>query len=266
MSLLRKKFAPISASAWEEINTQAREALSANLSGRKFIDVQGPFGIDYPAVNLGRLQVSSKPKSNGISFGVHRVLPLVEARISFTLNIWELDNIERGARDPELDPLKEASRKLAAFEESAIFNGFKDSGIEGLNQLVSKDRISMTLEKDSIVDAISEAKTRMMKEGVTGGANLVVNPALWKYLARLFPGGTLGDLLRAYIKGSVIYSEAVDGAILIANRGGDAELTIGQDFAIGYHSHDSEQINFFLTESFTFRVITPEAIVGFSVK
>ncbi|MCD8566904.1 MAG: bacteriocin family protein, partial [Geovibrio sp.] len=142
----------------------------------------------------------------------------------------------------------------------------KDSGIVGLNQLTAKSKIAMTLDKDSIVDAVSEAQTRMMKEGITGGANLVVSPALWKYLARLFPGGTLGDLIKQQIKGSVVYSEAVDGALLVADREGDLELTVGQDFAVGYHNHDSEKVHLFLTESFTFRVITPEAVVGFSVK
>jgi uncharacterized linocin/CFP29 family protein len=51
--------------------------------------------------------------------------------------------------------------------------------------------------------------------------------------------------------------------MLLANRGGDLELTVGQDFSIGYHHHNSEEIFLFLTESFTFRVIAPEAIVWF---
>lgn len=266
MNLLRKNFAPIGTAAWEEINKLAKETLSANLSARKFADVEGPYGVDYASVKLGRLEIPAKQKVTDVRYGVHSVLPLVETRVNFSLDIWELDNIERGAKDLNFDPLTDAARKLAAFEENAVFNGFKEGGIQGLNQLAAKNRIPLTLDKDSIVDAVSEAQTRLRKEGITGGANLVVSPALWKYLARLFPGGTLLDLIKAKIKGSVIYSEAVDGALLVADREGDLELTIGQDFAVGYHHHDSEKVHLFLTESFTFRVITPEAIVGFSVK
>jgi uncharacterized linocin/CFP29 family protein len=51
----------------------------------------------------------------------------------------------------------------------------------------------------------------------------------------------------------------------VANRGGDLELTVGQDFAIGYHSHSANEISLFVTESFTFRVIAPEAIIGFKL-
>jgi uncharacterized linocin/CFP29 family protein len=266
MNLLRKNFAPISKAAWDEINKLAKETLSANLSARKFADVEGPYGVDYPAVNLGRLEIPAKQKPTDVRYGIHSVLPLIETRVNFALDIWELDNIERGAKDLNFDPLTEASRKLAAFEENVIFNGFKEGKIEGLNQIVAKNRIPLTLDKDSIVDAISEGQTRMKKEGITEKANLVVNPALWKYLARLFPGGTLLDLIKAKIGGSVIYSEAVDGALLVADREGDLEITIGQDFAVGYHHHDAEKVHLFLTESFTFRVITPEAIVGFQVK
>jgi uncharacterized linocin/CFP29 family protein len=53
--------------------------------------------------------------------------------------------------------------------------------------------------------------------------------------------------------------------LLVASRGGDLELTVGQDFAVGYHSHTSNEISLFVTESFTFRVVVPEAIIGFKL-
>jgi uncharacterized linocin/CFP29 family protein len=40
---------------------------------------------------------------------------------------------------------------------------------------------------------------------------------------------------------------------------------VGQDFAIGYHSHTAAEISLFITESFTFRVLAPEALVGFAI-
>jgi uncharacterized linocin/CFP29 family protein len=116
---------------------------------------------------------------------------------------------------------------------------------------------------DSIVDAVSEGQTRMLKDGVEGPANLVVAPSLWKFLARSSPGGTLRTLVEKQIGGQVIYSELAKDAFLVAARGGDMELSVGQDLAIGYHSHSSEAINLFITESFTFRVVAPEAIVGY---
>lgn len=63
----------------------------------------------------------------------------------------------------------------------------------------------------------------------------------------------------------MIYSELAQDAFLVAARGGDIELSVGQDLAIGYHSHSTEAINLFITESFTFRVIAPEAIIGYTL-
>ncbi|MDO3378999.1 family 1 encapsulin nanocompartment shell protein [Geoalkalibacter halelectricus] len=266
MDLLRRELAPITPKAWAEIDAMAREALVATLSARKFVDVDGPHGIDHPCVNLGRLEVPPGQKVEAVRFGVHQVLPLVEGRVSFVLKQWELDNIDRGAKDFQLDALVEAARKIAAFEEQAVFKGFEAGCIKGLHSEVAAPLVPLELDMDAFVDAVSEGQARLLREGVEGPANLVVNPEVWKFLARSTPGGTLRSLLEKQLTGAVIYSDAVQGALLAAARGGDFELTIGQDFAIGYHHHTAEEIHLFITESFTFRVITPEALVGFEVK
>lgn len=266
MDLLRRDLAPITPNAWQEIDAMAREALTASLSARKFVDLDGPLGVAHACVNLGRLEIPADQKPDGVQFGVHQVLPLVETRVSFVLKQWELDNIDRGAKDFQLDTLVAAARKLAAFEEQAVFLGFGKAAIKGLHAETPAPLIALELEMDAIVDAVSEAQTRLLREGVEGPANLVVNPDLWKFLARSTPGGTLRSLLETQLGGQVIYSDTVEGALLAAARGGDLELTVGQDFAIGYHHHTSEEVHLFMTESFTFRVITPEALIGFELK
>ncbi|MBN2436315.1 MAG: bacteriocin family protein [Spirochaetes bacterium] len=265
MNLLRKEFAPLSEKAWEEINGAAKDTLLANLSARKFCDVKGPYGINHTCVNPGKLKISSGQKEGEVNTGIYDVMPLVEARKMFTLDIWDLDNLERGAVDVNLDSVVDAAQKMAFFEDQLVFNGYKDAGITGINQAVASDRIKMGLDKDSIMDGVSEALTRMRKSGITDNANFIVSPVLYKFLSHLFPGGTLGESVRKKIGGSVIYSESVDGALLIADREGDTELTIGLDFAVGYHGHNSKTVELFLTESLAFRVITPEAMIGFSI-
>ena len=266
MDLLRRELAPISPKGWAEIDAMARETLVANLSARKFVDLDGPHGIAHACVPLGRLQTAKGAKVEDVSYGVHQVLPLVEARTSFILKQWELDNLERGAKDIELASLVDAARKMARFEESVVYQGFDPGCIQGLQSQVKAPRIPVPLDIDAIVDAVSEGQARLLREGVEGGCHLVVNPELWTFLARSTPGGTLRSILETQIGGQVIYSAAVNGALLVATRGGDLELTVGQDFAIGYHHHSSEEVGLFMTESFTFRVIAPEAMVGFDVK
>ncbi|HKK01913.1 MAG TPA: family 1 encapsulin nanocompartment shell protein [Desulfuromonadales bacterium] len=266
MDLLRRELAPITPTAWQEIDAMARDALSANLSARKFVDLDGPHGIAHACVNLGRLETPSGQKPDAVRYGVHQVLPLVETRVNFVLKQWELDNIDRGARDFQLDALVSAARKIAEFEEKAVFAGFKEADVKGLHSETPTPLIPLTLEMDAIVDAVSEAQTRLLRDGIEGSANLVVDPEVWKFLARSTPGGTLRSLLEQQLGGQVVYSNVVNGALLTAARGGDLELTVGQDFSIGYHHHTSDEIHLFMTESFTFRVITPEALVGFELK
>jgi len=265
MDILKKNLAPISDTAWNEIDEMARNTLVANLSGRKVLDFDGPHGINYTSINLGRLSMGEGPDKNGVKYGIYNVQPLVESRINFSLKTWELDNIERGARDISLDSLVAAAKKMAIFEENAVFNGFKPGHIEGMQSIVSGKEITLKLDNNSILDSLAEAQTRMHSEGVSGNCNFVVNPEIWKFMGRISPGGTLKSLVERQIGGSVIYSEAVNGAILISARGGDAELVVGQDMAIGYDHHTSEEVFLFLTESFTFRVIAPEAIVSFKL-
>ncbi len=266
MDILRRELAPISPQGWNEIDSMAKETLIANLSGRKFVDLDGPHGIDHTCINLGRLSVPKKQESGNVGYGIYQVQPLLEARVNFSLETWELDNVERGARDIRLDSLVTACREIAMFEEKAIYNGFKPGAITGLLDTVKGRELSMKLDMDSIVDAVSEGQTRLLEEGVDGPTNLVVNPKIWKFLARTTPGGTLRSILENQIGGNVIYATLAEDALLIAARGGDFELTVGQDLAVGYHNHSTTGINLFVTESFTFRVVTPEALVGLKLK
>ena len=264
MNFLRRELAPISPQGWIEIDSVAKKALAANLSGRKFVDVDGPHGLDYASVPLGRLAMPEGQDGTTVRYGVHQVLPLVETRSDFSLPIWELDNIERGAKDLNLDAVINSSREIAAFEEKAIYEGFAPGSIIGLEQSVKSQRIQISLDINAVVDAVSKAQEQMQKDGVGGPANLVVSPTLWEFLAHCVPGGTLRSTIDSEIGGHVIYAEFLKDALLVSNRGGDAELTVGQDFAIGYHGHTAAEISLFVTESFTFRVIAPEALVGFT--
>ena len=126
--LLRRQQAPIAPAAWLAIEAQARELLAANLSARKLIDVSGPHGWHHAAVDLGRLDPGAETAADGVMYGIRKVLPLVEIRVAFSLDLWQLDDVVRGARDPDLEPLIAAAGQLVAFEERAVYHGFDPAG------------------------------------------------------------------------------------------------------------------------------------------
>ena len=52
------------------------------------------------------------------------------------------------------------------------------------------------------------------------------------------------------------------GGLLVTTRGGDFDLRLGTDVAIGYLSHDAENVQLYLQETLTFLVYTAEASVA----
>ena len=67
--------------------------------------------------------------------------------------------------------------------------------------------------------------------------------------------------MRELIDGPIVWAPAADGAVVMSLRGGDFELTVGQDFSIGYLDHTGTSVLLYLQETFTFRVLSPQAAV-----
>jgi uncharacterized linocin/CFP29 family protein len=44
------------------------------------------------------------------------------------------------------------------------------------------------------------------------------------------------------------------------------KLSFGQDLAIGYESHNADEVNLLFTESFTFRVLEPAAVLNVTAR
>ncbi|MFO8021471.1 MAG: family 1 encapsulin nanocompartment shell protein [Perlabentimonas sp.] len=263
MDILRKSLAPISDKAWEEINDEAKDTLKTALSARKFIDIEGPKGFDFAAVPNGRLDVPKNQGKNSVHYGIHSVMPLVEARIPFELNIWELDNISRGNEDVDLDNLVEAAKKIAQFEDEAIFKGFKPAHIDGLLNISEHKELQLTGNYEKLVNLISQAIISFREEGIEGSYSLVVGHELYKYINSYNMDYPLRKHIESIINGKIILSDYIENAILVANRGGDFRLTLGQDFSIGYESHNQQKVQLYLTESFTFQVLDPAAVIVF---
>src|SRR5205823_3296249 len=74
-------------------------------------------------------------------------------------------------------------------------------------------------------------------------------------------GYPLLEHLREILGGPLVWAPGVDGAVVVSLRGGDFVFTSGEDISIGYERHDDEAVHLYLEESFTFRVVTPEAAV-----
>ena len=67
--------------------------------------------------------------------------------------------------------------------------------------------------------------------------------------------------IRRLIDGEIVWAPAIEGGYVLTTRGGDFELDIGQDISIGYLGHSRTNVELYLQETFTFRLLTTEAVV-----
>ncbi len=262
MDILRKTLAPISGKAWEEMNETAADVLKSVLSARKFVDVEGPKGWDYAALSEGRLNVPENQKGE-VKYGVNKVMPLVEGRIPFELNIWELDNIERGCENIDLENLEKAAGKIARFEENIIYEGFKEASIDGLKKSSDFDKISFPENGNEILTAVTKGLAQMKEASIEGPYSLVLSADKWQNVQNFVQGYPLTKRLENMLGGSIIMAPFIKDAYLVSERGGDFKLTIGKDLSIGYESHNNKTVQLYFTESFTFKVIEPKAVIVF---
>jgi uncharacterized linocin/CFP29 family protein len=262
MDLLKKELAPITAEAWAEINSEAQRVFNTILSARKFVDVEGPLGWDLGAVNTGRLNVADKQDGN-VSYGIAQVQPMIESRVQFNLNIWELDNVIRGAENIDLDPLRDAAKEIAKFEEKVIYQGHNKANITGLQDNSDYENLKLPANAEDWLKIVSSAIAEYKKNGVGGPFSLIVPSDKWEDIANTLIGGhTLLNIIQNTLSTSVISAPLLENeAFLIAEQPGSFRLTLGGDLSIGYEKHDAKEVQLFLAESFTFQVIDPSAVM-----
>ena len=261
--MLYRELAPISNEVWAEIDERASQVLKSYLSARKAVRVNGPKGLDYNVITEGRL--TSTQNKSGIDYGIFKVQPLVETRVEFEMERWELDNISRGAKDIDYEPLENAMKEIALFEDEVIYKGLESAGIQGLDEVKTASDIHFGKDAREISDAIVEGIIQLRKEYAQGPFVLIVNQEAYKRILTDNSAYPLNKKIVELIGGKMIFSHVADGAYLLPLDHEDLELTIGRDFSVGYQAHSPEKITFFATESFAFRVLDPNLIIKFTV-
>jgi len=260
MDVLKRELAPISLKAWEEIDKRAKEVLQNYLSGRRVVHVNGPMGLNFTSVTEGRIEVHS---DEFLNYGVYSVKPLIEPRVSFKLGRWELDNIERGAKDINLDALDEAVKKMAFFEEKVIFKGLAEGNIIGLEEGSPHKMGALGNTESDILSNITKGVMILERAIAEKPYVLVVSEDIWCLLNALGKEVALVERIKNVIGGEIVVSRSINGAILIPYDNENLELTIGEDFSIGYQEHGENYVKLFITETLTFRILDETIVVTY---
>lgn len=263
---LLRSYAPIPATGWQQIDEEATTRLTPRLAARRLVDWSGPHGWTHSATNLGRTAPVATPppgtKSETMLARQRRVLPLSEIRVGFTVPCSGLQDAARGAIDVDYADLDRATYDAALIENRAVFHGWPDAGIIGITESSAHPPVSLGSGAETYPHAVARAVETLRQAGIAGPYALAIGPEGYVRIAETSNGGQpLQQHLKQILGGEVVWAPGLDGAVVLSTRGDDFILDVGQDFAVGYTSHDAELVTLYLEESFTFRVAEPDAAI-----
>jgi uncharacterized linocin/CFP29 family protein len=192
-----------------------------------------------------------------------QVLPLTELRVPFTLNREQIDDVLRGSQDSDWQPARDAARQIAFAEDRAIFAGYPAAGIGGIVPGASNPPVILPAEIAAYPMAFAQAANQLRSAGVDGPYTAVLSAEAYTAVSEASDHGyPVIRHLRNVLDGELIWAPAITGAVLVTARGGDFSLHLGQDFSIGYLSHNDAEVVLYLQETFTFQLLTTEAAVA----
>src|SRR5207244_2398581 len=149
--------------------------LKRYLAGRRVVDLQGPSGVALSAVGTGHLQNITAPGTD-ILARQREVKPLVELRVPFDLDRQMIDDVERGSKDSDWQPAKDAARRIAYAEDRAIFEGYAAAGISGIRQGASNPAMTLPADVRNYPDAVAQPLNQLRLVGVDAPYAVLLTP------------------------------------------------------------------------------------------
>jgi uncharacterized linocin/CFP29 family protein len=265
MNNLYRELAPISAAAWASIEDEARRTFTLHLAGRRIAEVRSPDAGAASAVGTGHLS-DVEPPAPGVLARTRTAQPVIELRVPFAVSRQAVDDVERGAKDPDWQPVKDAARTMAFAEDRAVFEGYPAAGITGIRATSSNPALAVPSDARQYPDVISQALSSLRLAGVGGPYALLLSADAYTAVSETSDHGyPVRDHLSRLIDGPIVWAPAIDGAIVLTTRGGDFEMVLAQDLSIGYTSHDADTVHLYFTQALTFLAHTAEAAVPLGV-
>jgi uncharacterized linocin/CFP29 family protein len=251
-------FAPELMSRIEETAVSAARDI---LSGRRIIDVEGPYGLGLTTIEVGNDDLCRQPGPTEASAVLSRALSLPMIYRRFSLSKRRIAAFQEMGQPPNLKMVEDAAQAVAMREEEFIYQGQTDFHLQGLltadgrNILKGGDWANVDVVLDNVIAAVNTLDGK----GYRGPYGLALAPALYNNLFRRYPGSDLlqvEHLKRLCTRG--IVKADIEGGVLVAKDVGS--IVLGQDLQIAYLSPDAAHENFAVTESLVLKIEAADAI------
>lgn len=258
---LSRDDAPFGESVWEALDDVVVAAAKSQLSARRILDIEGPYGLEQKSIPLYDITISDEE----VKLMSSPVLPIPLMETQFTLNTRDLAAYEAEGIPLNTQNVAMAAIALARAEDALIFEGDKKLGLEGL--LTTKGARSVELgnwdQVGTAADVVIKGVSALDAAGFHGPYALALAPDLYNKLYRLYPQGYQIELqhIEGILGSKVVKAPGIGkGGALLATGSQFASIVIGQDMMTGFIGPDNSDFKFRITESLVLRLRVPESV------
>jgi len=263
--VLNRKDAPFADKVWEKIDQAVVGAAKSQLSARRLLQIEGPYGLGIKSIPGADKPVEAKGLVEGATLASSAETPLVVVQSSFKLAARDVVAFEQTGLPFDLGVVARAAIACARQEDALLYNGVKSLGLDGLLGL--KGALSSKLknwkEVGSAVEDVIQAVTRLDDAGFHGPYALALAPALYNLLYRRYPQGYGTELehLKVIASEGVVKAQGINaGGVLLASGPQYATIVLGQDLMAGYVGPEDGNLLFTVLETIALRCVEPAAI------
>jgi len=280
---LGREDAPISAELWAKLDAAVIEAAKNQLTGRRLLHIEGPFGLGLKFVPLGDVPVlpewiasadedheeSTEEEEEVLEDEVEIVaspaLPLALLRHGFVLGTRDLATFESNGVTLDMTGVAESGIAVARAEDKLIFYGSTDLGSPGLLSTEGTHNVKLEAwtQVGQAANDLIKAVTALDAAGFHGPYSLALAPSRYNLLYRLYPQGSTTELthVQSIVSAGVFKAPALqDGGVLLASGTQFASIVIGQDMQVGFIGPSDGDLEFSVSESLALHIKEPRSI------
>src|SRR5690554_240265 len=190
MAYLNRASASFPSALWTHIDNAVAHAARDRLTGRRFLEVDGPYGVGLTSLELGADDFCRQPAPNEAGAVVSRAIAVPMLRKSFGLSVRRLQGYLKMRLPLDLTPAEDAAEAVAHREEEFIYYGQPEFGLDGLLTVAGRHEIPAGEwgKVEQALDDVLVAVGQLDDEGFSGPYALALSPRRYNTLFRRYEG------------------------------------------------------------------------------
>ncbi len=259
--LLNRNDAPFNDSTWKLIDDTIIEVAKNQLSTRKLIFTEGPYGIGLQS--LPGKEHSHNNNNIQLSTPDNRSLTVING--TFVFSARSIATFEQSGIRMDVDTLVKSVLEIAAQEDEILLYGNNSLGLTGLlnGKGTLKYKLKAWEQVGEAIEDIIASVDKLDDSGFHGPYSLALTPPLYNKLFRRYPQAELLEIdhLKSLITDGIIKAPAIKkGGVLLASNKEYVSIVLGQDLSAGFEGPSGRDYNFTLSESIVLRMDVPQSV------